>query len=347
MSLVFKPSYQIDTEGYFINEEGLRVIDIAWGAQKLDEIEFSKGYRGSILNLNNKHFVQSMDHSLVVHSIDKIIKNKIYLSGAYGYKFQADLGCIYLDPLDRFCGYDSRMRPFVLTRKAQNQFFDMLDSFTDESIEVDGQTYAIEPWYLHNPAVEDQKFWDEKYKAKETPWDLGEPNPVLVKSLAKLKMPVSRVLCLGVGAGHDANYFASLGHHVTAVDVSEVALKQAQEQYPSERIHWVQADALVYQSQFEKSFDIVFEHTLFCALNPEERQSLIPFWKRYIDEQGYFMGVFFTMSKREGPPFGCTEWELQTYLAKHKFKSLIWKRSFDSVESRRGHELFVYGSFKN
>jgi SAM-dependent methyltransferase len=64
-------------------------------------------------------------------------------------------------------------------------------------------------------------FWDERYSGSDQIWS-GAPNAVLVQEVADLA-PGS-ALDVGSGEGGDAIWLARRGWHVTAIDVSRVAL---------------------------------------------------------------------------------------------------------------------------
>jgi SAM-dependent methyltransferase len=66
--------------------------------------------------------------------------------------------------------------------------------------------------------------WDEMYAGDEPIWS-GRPNGALVAEAEHL--PAGRALDVGCGEGADAIWLASRGWHVTALDVSLVALERA------------------------------------------------------------------------------------------------------------------------
>lgn len=67
--------------------------------------------------------------------------------------------------------------------------------------------------------------WDQRYSEPGHAYGT-EPNDFVVEQAGRLR-PRGRVLCLAEGQGRNAVYLASLGHDVTAVDLSPVGLTAA------------------------------------------------------------------------------------------------------------------------
>ncbi len=87
----------------------------------------------------------------------------------------------------------------------------------------------------------DPAMWDERFS--EPAYAYGtEPNDFLREVAPRI--PRGRVLCLAEGQGRNAVYLASLGHDVTAMDLSAVGLARARELAAAKgvRIATVQAD---------------------------------------------------------------------------------------------------------
>lgn len=74
--------------------------------------------------------------------------------------------------------------------------------------------------------MSERQEWDERYAESDTIWS-GQPNGALLAEVAG--MPAGRVLDVGCGEGADAIWLAQQGWTVTAVDVSDVALKRARD----------------------------------------------------------------------------------------------------------------------
>jgi SAM-dependent methyltransferase len=66
--------------------------------------------------------------------------------------------------------------------------------------------------------------WDDAYLGGRAPWDIGRPQPAIVRIADQLK---GGVLDVGCGSGEHALLAATLGLRVTGVDVSQVAVENA------------------------------------------------------------------------------------------------------------------------
>jgi SAM-dependent methyltransferase len=86
--------------------------------------------------------------------------------------------------------------------------------------------------------------WDARYGERDGSIWSGRPNGRLVAEVAHL--PPGRALDVGCGEGADAIWLAQQGWTVTAVDVSTVALRRAQEaaEAAGVTVEWLCGDAL-------------------------------------------------------------------------------------------------------
>lgn len=291
------------------------------------------------------------DQTVLVEAYDApIVANEIKLSSthshelinAYGIRWDFELSSLLVDEWDRFHGMTNTQIPFVMNRQAQNQFFDQLDQFDDDSFSYRGRNYTPDPYWITEASINQESYWTQKYQNNEAGWDLGEPAMGLQYLLPKLKLPASRVLVLGGGNGHDAAHFAQQGHHVTQVDISPAAIAKTKTTYGHlNNLNLIEGDIFNLPVSMYNQYDLIFEHTCFCAIDPHRREDLIKQWRRLLHSNGTFLGIFFTMPKRIGPPFGASEWELKHHL-QNSFQTLVWQRLRHSIKPRLGRELLVY-----
>ena len=296
------------------------------------------------------YYVEAFDAPIMIEklSIDPSKPETGVVEMTTGFTETFSFSQILVDDWDRFYTVSSRGLPMIFSDEAQNQLFEFCDEYGDDFLKIGGQTYLTQRLYPDLDAVEKNPYWDQVYQEEAKPgWDLNQPSPVLVDMLPRLKLPKSRILVLGCGFGHDAAFFAQNGHLVTAVDFSPLAIEGAKQRYGHlTNIQWHTHDALNLPSQFHAAFDLVFEHTCYCAINPMMRQQLVKTWTRCLVPNGTLFGVFFSMFKFQGPPFGTTEWEIRKRLIP-SFQFLFWNRWRKSVPGRMGRELFVYARKKS
>jgi SAM-dependent methyltransferase len=348
---------QIDEEGYFKFGD-TRVSDEDVGRQLFQQLRKDESNRFITEIDGVQAFIEAFDQPLVGLQVEPVVsldpsaaRNKastsMILQMPYGHREKFDPHTLTLDEWDRFHGVTERGLPFVLSRPAQAAFFNMLDEFDDESITLSGEKIEADSFLPDMTEVEDENFWGTKYQESPTPgWDLQGPTPVLADILPQLKLPRSRILVVGAGRGHDAVYLAAQGHLVTALDVSPEAEKRFREAYPNEKnVTYLVEDIFSLPAKMHGAYDIVFEHTCFCAINPARRNELVKIWQRILSERGHLLGIFYIRPEREGPPFGASEWEIQQRLKK-SFDFLYWTRWKNSAADRTGQELVVYAQRK-
>jgi SAM-dependent methyltransferase len=97
--------------------------------------------------------------------------------------------------------------------------------------------------------------WDERYAEVDRVWS-GHPNGALVTEVAGLAP--GRALDVGCGEGADAVWLASRGWHVTALDVSQVALERAElhARQAGVQVRWLHA-GLLEAAVSPGAFDLV------------------------------------------------------------------------------------------
>ena len=155
----------------------------------------------------------------------------------------------------------------------------------------------------------DEKAWSARYELAFTPWDLGKPHPELARRLTEdpsLSLgAVGTAYVPGCGTGHDAAALAAAGWHVTAIDFAagvEPELRRRLEPLGAEvRI----GDALAFRPTTE--FDLILDHTFFCAIDPGERSEFGAMVDQLLAEDGTFISIVYPLDKPTedgGPPWG-------------------------------------------
>lgn len=331
----------VDEDGYFVLD-GQRLEDPEAGRELQDGLRLTE-QNAVVTSWRGKEvLVEAFDAPLVARHLHPISGPNAEIDLPYGAKAEFQLESLSVDEWDRFHGMTKAGIPFVFSRQAQMELFDQLDGFDDESITVRGRRVPVPAWLAPHDESRRPGFWTQIYRTETPGWELGQESPVLPAVLPQLKLSRSRVLVLGCGTGHDAAYFAKQGHTVTAVDFSEEAIHRARAVYGGlENLNLVQSDVFALPREWNGRFDLVFEHTCYCAVSPERRNDLVSVWRQALHDQGHLLGVFFAMEKRQGPPFGGSEWEVRQRLKKD-FEFLYWTRWRQSQERRKAKELVVF-----
>lgn len=117
--------------------------------------------------------------------------------------------------------------------------------------------------------------WDASYTDGPPPWDIGGPQPALVR-LATEGVFAGTVLDAGCGTGENALHLASLGLHVVGFDVAETAVSIAREkaQARGADAEFLVADAL-HLERLGRQFTTVLDCGLFHAFDDDERRAYV------------------------------------------------------------------------
>lgn len=116
-----------------------------------------------------------------------------------------------------------------------------------------------------------KEFWDERFSADNYFYGTA-PNKFLT-GVSALLPKESHILCIGEGEGRNAVYLASLGHQVTAVDLSVEGQRKARLLAKSKNVH------LDYYVESLETFDLGRERwdvvvSIFCHLPSELRSQV-------------------------------------------------------------------------
>ena len=124
------------------------------------------------------------------------------------------------------------------------------------------------------------------------------------------------------------------------LDVAPSAIRISCEQTRAEGLaaRFQLADFLHAQPPFQ--FDWLFEHTLFCAIQPEERDDYERAVLRWLKPGGRYLAVNYIIPDTDGPPFGTTRDELWQRFS--PFFNLLKEWVPRSYPNRTGLELMLW-----
>ena len=135
-------------------------------------------------------------------------------------------------------------------------------------------TLTDDPFSVRQPTSHERMTgvsWDASYSNGPAPWDIGQPQPAIVR-LAAAGGFAGSVLDAGCGTGENALHIASMGLPVLGVDVAEAALTIARAKAADRgiRVEFAAADAFELKNLGRK-FETVLDSGLFHTFDGDER----------------------------------------------------------------------------
>ena len=183
--------------------------------------------------------------------------------------------------------------------------------------------------------------WEDRYQTNDMPWEKGEASPGLVDFLAAHPaLPRGSVCVPGCGTGHDARAWARAGFDVTGCDLAPSAIRLSRERTAAAGLtaRFLETDFL--KDEPPQRFDWLFEHTLFCAIVPADRDAYARALLRWLKPGGDYLAVNYLIPDTDGPPFGTTREEVLSRFSPHFDLLAEWAPR--SWPNRTGLELMLW-----
>jgi len=155
--------------------------------------------------------------------------------------------------------------------------------------------------------------WEDHYRRGDMPWEKGAPSPGLVDLLAE--EPVrGRILVPGCGLGHDVRALAATADEVVGIDIAPSAVAAARAFPTVGRERYDLENLFALPPSWRGTFDGVWEHTCFCAIQPSQRPAYVEGVADALRPGGQLFAIFYldpgNASPDEGPPFEVSVAEL-------------------------------------
>ncbi|WP_241997990.1 MULTISPECIES: class I SAM-dependent methyltransferase [Kribbella] len=154
--------------------------------------------------------------------------------------------------------------------------------------------------------------WDASYQDGPAPWDVGRPQPAIVRLAAQGQF-AGTVLDAGCGTGENALHVASLGFSVLGVDVAETALAMARAKAGDRGIEaeFAAADAL-HLERLGRRFETVLDCGLFHTFNRDERPGYVTSLASVTEDDGTLFVLCFSDDGPDTGPHPVTQEDLRT-----------------------------------
>ena len=175
--------------------------------------------------------------------------------------------------------------------------------------------------------------WEASYADGPAPWDIGGPQPVMVR-LAAAGAFVGPVLDVGCGTGDNALHLAGLGLTVLGVDVAETALAGAREKTATRGLaaEFAVADAFRLD-RLGRTFRTVLDSGMFHNCDADERAVYAASLASAIESGGTLFVLCFADRGSDTGPHPVSEDEIRT-----AFGSGSWR--VDAIEPEQVETRF-------
>ena len=179
-------------------------------------------------------------------------------------------------------------------------------------------------------------YWEHRYQTHDMDWEKGAPSPGLVDFLAAHpELPRGTVCVPGCGTGHDVREFARAGFAASGFDLAPSAIALAVEKTKAAGLTATFQLADFLRDEPPQKFDWLFEHTLFCAIQPDERDDYVRAVRRWLKPGGNFLAVNYFDCGPDGPPWPTTHAEQLERFSPHFDLLADWTpRSYPNREGR-------------
>jgi SAM-dependent methyltransferase len=189
-------------------------------------------------------------------------------------------------------------------------------------------------------------YWENRYETGDMPWEKGEASPGLVDFLASHPDMKRGTVCIpGCGLGHDVREFAKAGFDAYGFDLAPSAISLAGKITKSVGLSAKFALADFLRDEPPQKFDWLFEHTLFCAINPDERDEYVRAVLRWLKPGGIYLAVnYFIIDDDDGPPWPTNREEQIARFSPHFDLVADWLPR--SYPNREGKEWMFWWSLR-
>ena len=182
-----------------------------------------------------------------------------------------------------------------------------------------------------------QDYWNNRYEAEQTGWDLKAVSPPLKAYIDQLTDKNISILIPGCGSGYEAEYLAKKGfQNITVIDFAPLIVEKMKINLADyQQINIICEDFFTHTGKY----DLILEQTFFCALNPSLRTKYIHKMSELLTKNGKLVGLFFCVQFPNNPPFGGSQEEYLDLFSNILNINLL-EPCYNSVKPRQGSELF-------
>ncbi len=154
--------------------------------------------------------------------------------------------------------------------------------------------------------------WEALYQAEDTGWDRGAISPALETWLALGSFREgARILVPGCGRGYEVIELARRGFEVTALDLAPSAVAALESGLEQAGVTAAVKCVDIFNHEEEAPFDMVYEQTCLCAIEPIQRQAYEQCMARWLKTGGTLLLSMMQTGELSGPPYHCELLEMK------------------------------------
>ncbi|WP_407312394.1 class I SAM-dependent methyltransferase [Desulfosporosinus sp. SB140] len=121
--------------------------------------------------------------------------------------------------------------------------------------------------------IEDQ--YKERYKAGNTPWDIGKPDFNLIQTVTTMAIKPCKALDIGCGSGNNSIWLSQNNFDVIGIDASEIAIQKALEEAAKANVKCTFFANDFLTNRLEQApFDFAFDRGCFHSFDSNEERKI-------------------------------------------------------------------------
>jgi SAM-dependent methyltransferase len=191
----------------------------------------------------------------------------------------------------------------------------------------------------------ERSFWQTLYDGNDTPFDLRGPSAPFIDWLDAEKPRPGRAVVPGCGRGHDVLELARRGWDALGIDFAPSAVRDATGNASRAGLigaRFLEADIFALGPEHDAAYDLLFEQTCYCAIEPHRRDEYARIAARLVKARGWLAFVVYPVDGRAGgPPFNIGVEEVPLRFASAFELVQIGAPRRASAPGRTGKELFA------
>lgn len=193
--------------------------------------------------------------------------------------------------------------------------------------------------------VDDPAWWDNLYRSRRTPWDIGKAAPPLETYLkSPYAVPTGKIAVLGCGTGHDCLLFTKYNFEVTGIDFAPSAIAATHQKFDKAGVSGTKGFLLernVFDiHEYDGYYDYILEHCFFSAIDPANRRTYVYTVKDLLKPKGKLISLWWILNSKSGPPFTLHKDDIYS-LFDADFTIDMAYQPTDSIPERKAAELIT------